>query len=45
MSTEFFLQWEECGERILLGDNTADRWDCSVLDFEFKLYSLLCTRI
>ena len=41
MDTDFFLagvraQWEECGGRILLGDNACDRSDSSVLEFGFK---------
>ena len=50
MGTEFILagmkaQWEECGGRILLSDNTGDLSDSSVLEFGLKLDSLLSTHI
>jgi len=47
-------QWEECGGRILLGDNTGGGevmlWRCRglisiVLDLGFQLDSVLCTQV
>jgi len=59
MGPEFYIaamkeQWDECGGRILLGDNTGDgevmlrrfgRLISIVLDLGFQLDSVVCTHI